>query len=74
MMCKLRNIVSIVLDNKEVAMKKLDRIILINLVAGFYGVIGTILIKPISIDAHADGHTHAAYDILGVAKEGHTHA
>ena len=55
-------------------MKKLDRIILITLVAGVYGLIGTILIKPISVDAHADGHTHAAYDILGVAKEGHTHA
>ena len=54
-------------------MKIIDRIILITLVVGIYGLIGAILIKPINVDAHADGHTHLAYDVLGVAKEGHTH-
>ena len=55
-------------------MKKIDRIILITLIVGVYGLIGTVLIKPIRVNAHADGHTHTAHDVLGVAKEGHTHA
>ena len=54
-------------------MKKIDKIILITLIVGVYGLIGAMLIKPISVGAHADGHTHAAHDVLGVAKEGHTH-
>jgi len=54
-------------------MKKIDRIILITLIAGVYGLMGTILIKPISVYAHADGHTHTVHDVFGVAKEVHTH-
>ena len=54
-------------------MKKIDRIILITLIVGLYGLIGIILIKPISVHAHADGHTHTGHDVLGVAKEGHKH-
>ena len=62
-----------VLDNKERVMKKIDRIILISLIVGVYGLMVIILIKPFSVYAHADGHTHAAHDVLGIAKEGHTH-
>ena len=54
-------------------MKRLDRIILIILAVGIWGLIGTMWLKPSNVDAHADGHTHAAHDVLGVAKEGHTH-
>ena len=36
-------------------------------------MIGTIWLKLGNADAHADGHTHAAHDVLCVAKEGHTH-
>ena len=54
-------------------MKNLDRIILIVLIIGIYGLIGTVLLKPISVNAHTDGHSHVAHDVLGVAKEGHTH-
>ena len=54
-------------------MKQLDRIILITLIIVIYGLIGAVLVKPINVDAHSDGHSHAAYDVLGVAKEGHTH-
>ena len=36
-------------------------------------MIGTLWTKPISVNAHSDGHTHAAHDLLGVSKEGHTH-
>ena len=48
-------------------MKKIDRIILIALFFWVYGLIGIILIKPIIVHAHADGHTHSAHDVLGVA-------
>lgn len=49
-------------------MKRLDRIILIILVVGVWGLIGTIWLKPNNVDAHDDGHTHYEY-----AEEGHTH-
>ena len=48
-------------------MKKPDRIILIALIFWVYGLIGIILIRPIIVHAHADGHTHSAHDVLGVA-------
>ena len=54
-------------------MKTLDRIILIVLVVGVWGLVGTIWLKPSNVDAHADGHTHASYDVYGVAEEGHSH-
>ncbi|SVE14155.1 uncharacterized protein METZ01_LOCUS467009 [marine metagenome] len=43
-------------------MKTLDRIILIALVVGVWGLLGTILLKPANVNAHDDGHTHASYD------------
>ena len=55
-------------------MKKLDRIILIVLVVGVWGLLGTVLLKPNTVDAHADGHTHASYEVYGVAEERHSHA
>ena len=54
-------------------MKKLDRVILIALVIGVWGLIGTIWLKPSTVDAHADGHTHNSYDVYGVAEDGHSH-
>ena len=54
-------------------MKKLDRIFLIALVIGVWGLIGTMWLRPSNVDAHADGHTHDSYEVYGVAKKGHTH-
>ena len=54
-------------------MKTLDRIILIVLVVGVWGLVGTIWLKPANVNAHADGHTHDSYDVYGVAEEGHSH-
>ena len=67
-------------------MKTLDRILLIVLVVGVWGVVGTVWFKPSNVDAQyhthdvydvfgaaEEGHTHDSYDVLGVAKEGHTH-
>jgi hypothetical protein len=54
-------------------MKKLDRIFLIALVIGVWGLIGTMWLRPSNVDAHADGHTHDSYDVYGIAKKGHTH-
>ena len=55
-------------------MKKIDRIILITLVVGVWGLIGTIWLKPSLVGAHgADGHTHMSYEVFGAAEEGHTH-
>ena len=36
---------------------------------GIFGLIATIWLKPNNVDAH----THHAYEVLGVAKEDHTH-
>ena len=55
-------------------MKKLDRIILIVLVIGVWGLIGTMWLKPSNVDAHDDGHTHNSYEVYGVAEEGHSHS
>ncbi len=49
-------------------MKRLDRIILIILAVGVWGLIATMWLKPSNVDAHDDGHTHYEY-----AEEGHTH-
>jgi hypothetical protein len=54
-------------------MKKLDRIILIVLVIGVWGLIGTMWLKPSNVDAHDDGHTHNSYEVYGVAEESHSH-
>ena len=54
-------------------MKKLDRIILIALVVGVWGLLGIVLLKPNTVDAHADGHTHASYEVYGVADDNHSH-
>lgn len=50
-----------------------DRLILIALIISIWALIGTIWLKPSDSFAHADGHTHDAWDIYGVAEEGHTH-
>ncbi len=49
-------------------MKRLDRIILIVLAVGIWGLIGTMWLKPSNVNAHDDGHTHYEY-----AEEGHSH-
>ena len=49
-------------------MKRLDRIILIILAVGVWGLIATMWLKPSNVDAHDDGHTHYEY-----AEEGHSH-
>ena len=54
-------------------MKTLDRIILIVLVVGVWGLVGTIWLKPSNVDAHADGHTHYSFELFGIAEEGHSH-
>ena len=54
-------------------MKTLDRIILIALVVGVWGLLGTIWLKPSNVDAHADGHTHYSFELFDVAEEGHSH-
>ena len=54
-------------------MKRLDRIILIILAVGIWGLLGTIWLKPSNVDAHADGHTHYSYELYDVAEEGHSH-
>ncbi len=54
-------------------MKKLDRIILIVLVAGVWGLLGTIWLKPSNVDAHADGHIHFSHEVHGVADDNHSH-
>ena len=54
-------------------MKTLDRIILIVLVVGVWGLVGTIWLKPSNVDAHADGHTHYSFELFDVAEEGHSH-
>ncbi len=50
-------------------MKRLDRIILIILAVGVWGLIATMWLKPSNVDAHDDGHAH--YGIH--AEEYHTH-
>lgn len=55
-------------------MKKIDRIILLTLIIGVYGLIGAILLKPVGVNADTHAHTHTANDVLGVTKVGHTHA
>ena len=54
-------------------MKRLDRIILIVLAVGVWGLIGTMWLKPSNVDAHDDGHTHFSHELHGVAEEGHSH-
>ena len=54
-------------------MKTLDRIILIALVVGVWGLLGTIWLKPSNVDAHADGHTHYSFELFDVAEEWHSH-
>jgi len=54
-------------------MKTLDRIIMVVLVVGVWGLLGTIWLKPSNVDAHNDGHFHYSYDVYGVAEEGHSH-
>ena len=54
-------------------MKTRDRIILIALVVGVWGLLGTIWLKPSNVDAHADGHTHYSFELFDVAEEGHSH-
>ena len=54
-------------------MKKLDRIILIALVVGVWGLLGTVLLKPNTVDAHADGHIHFSHEVHGVADDNHSH-
>ena len=49
-------------------MKTRDRVILTFLTIGIWVLIGTIWLKPNSVNAHDDGHTHYEY-----AEEGHTH-
>ncbi len=49
-------------------MKRLDRIILIVLAVGIWGLIGTMWLKPSNVNAQDDGHTHYEY-----AEEGHSH-
>jgi hypothetical protein len=58
---------------EEKKMKKLDRIILLVLAVGVWGLIGMMWLKPSNVDAHADGHTHESYELYGIAKGGHTH-
>ena len=60
------------MGEKEEPMKTLDRIILIVLVIGIWGLIGTMWLKPSNVDAH-DGHTHESIDVFGVAEEYHSH-
>jgi hypothetical protein len=60
-------------------MKKLDRIILIALVVGVWGLLGTVLLKPNTVDAHADDnhsldyaeavHLHDTYDIFSFTRK-----
>ena len=57
-------------------MKTLDRIILIVLVVGVWGLLGTIWLKPSNVNAHDDGHTHDyadSYHDHNYAKKSHTH-
>jgi hypothetical protein len=54
-------------------MKRLDRIILIILAVGVWGLLVTVWLKPSNVDAHADGHTHERYELYGVAEESHSH-
>ena len=54
-------------------MKTLDRIILIALVVGVWGLLGTIWLKPSNVDAHADGHTHYSFELFDVAEKDHSH-
>jgi hypothetical protein len=49
-------------------MKTRDRVILTFLTIGIWVLIGTIWLKPNSVNAHDDGHTHYEY-----AEEGHSH-
>jgi hypothetical protein len=63
----------IAVDKKEITMKILDRIILIVLVIGIWGLIGTVWLNPTNVDAHDDGHTPNSYEVYGVAEEGHSH-
>ena len=48
-----------VLDKKERIMKKIDRITLIALIIGFYGMLGVMFTKPNIVDACADGQSYA---------------
>ena len=54
-------------------MRTLDRILRITLVVGVWGLLAMMWIKPNSVDAHADGHTHDSYEVSGVAEEYHSH-
>ena len=54
-------------------MKRLDRIILIILAVGIWGLIGTMWLKPSNVDAHADGHIHYSFELFDVAEERHSH-
>ena len=49
-------------------MKTRDRVILTFLTIGIWVLIGTIWLKPNSVNAHDDGHTHFQY-----AQESHRH-
>lgn len=61
------------MSEKGVPMKTLDRIILIVLIVGVWGLIGTMWLKPNNVGAHDDGHTHESIDVFGVAEEYHSH-
>ena len=54
-------------------MSKSDKFILITMIIGVYGLIVTMWLKPVSVGAQSDGHTHNAKDLFGVAKKGHSH-
>jgi len=54
-------------------MRTINRIILITLIVGLYGLMTTIFIGQINVEAHANGHPHAVYEVLGVTKQGYTH-
>ena len=67
----------------------MDRIILIVLAVGVWGLLGTMWLKPSNVDAHDDGHahygihseeghshdghTHLSHELFGVAAKGHSH-
>lgn len=51
-----------------------DRIILITLVLSVWALIATVWLKPSNSFAHADGHMHNSFEVLGVAEEVHSHS
>ena len=63
-------------DKGDNTMKHFDRFVLCTLTLGGWGLIVLIAFNPFNstVIAHGNDHTHFAYEIYGVAEEGHDHS